>query len=322
MNYELIIQDSEPMDDEDIGAGPSKKTKKKDIENENENVENQNVEDQNVENEDIDNQNVENQIFETQNVENENVEIDATTNDPPNEFGDNPNHGINIGQIENIIKEQLGKLTSKEYKKEISIQIAAQVVQLLNKKQQEPSSAFNKDEYWQKYDDYYICNPCALHHKRRDFPAEHKKSIKCNYGMIKNSSKLTKGHLKRSKNDHCVLESHKWCVKEYEKKKETKLTYEEANAAAGKIVISNALFCFKRSLSSKDFVAMNAKEQICHPETAATKNDSAAEFFKLRNVVFDVLSEKTVNFFQKIKSIAVTLDKVTTNRTRYHSNIT
>ena len=312
--------------DEDVGAGPSKKPKKKDIENQN--VENQivenenNVEKENIENENVENENIQPENIENQNFENQNVEIDATTNDPPNEFGDNPNHGINIGQIENIIKEQLGKLTSKEYKKEISIQIAAQVVQLLNKKQQEPSSAFNKDEFWQKYDDYYICNPCALHHKRRDFPAEHKKSIKCNYGMIKNSSKLTKGHLKRSKNDHCVLESHKWCVKEYEKKKETKLTYEEANAAAGKIVISNALFCFKRSLSSKDFVAMNAKEQICHPETAATKNDSAAEFFKLRNVVFDVLSEKTVNFFQKIKSIAVTLDKVTTNRTRYRSNIT
>ena len=230
--------------DEDVGAGPSKKSKKKDFENENEsenvanqNFENENIENQNAETQNVETQNVENQNVETQNVDNqnENVENDATPNDPPNEFGDNANLGVNIGQIENIIKEQLGKLTSKEYKKEISIQIAAQVVQLLNKKQQEPSSAFNKDEFWQKYDDYYICNPCALHHKRRDFPAEHKKSIKCNYGMIKNSSKLTKGHLKRSKNDHCVLESHKWCVKEYEKKKETKLTYDEANAAAGKI---------------------------------------------------------------------------------------
>ena len=148
MNYELTIQDSEQMD-EDVEAGPSKKAKKKDIENEN--VENQNIETQNVENQNVENENIESQNVDNQNVENENVENDTTTtNDPPNEFGDNPNLGINIGQIENIIKEQLGKLMSKEYKKDISIQIAAQVVQLLNKKQQEPSSAFNKDEYWQK----------------------------------------------------------------------------------------------------------------------------------------------------------------------------
>ena len=49
-----------------------------------------------------------------------------------------------------------------------------------------------------------------------------------------------------------------------------------------------------------------------------TKNDSHSEFFKLRNVIFDIVSDKTKKFFaEKVRDIAVTLDKVTVNSTSY-----
>ena len=57
---------------------------------------------------------------------------------------------------------------------------------------------------------------------------------------------------------------------------------------------------------------MNAKDYTCYLENPATKNDSEKEFYKLRDVIFDALSEKTIRFFQEnVKQISVTLDKVT-----------
>ena len=48
------------------------------------------------------------------------------------------------------------------------------------------------------------------------------------------------------------------------------------------------------------------------------RNDSRSEFFRLRNLVFDALTEKTQLFFaKKVQDIAVTLDKVTTQRTSF-----
>ena len=46
--------------------------------------------------------------------------------------------------------------------------------------------------------------------------------------------------------------------------------------------------------------------------TLLQKNDSEKGFYKLRDINFEALSEKTIRFFQKnVKQISVTLDKVT-----------
>ena len=157
-----------------------------------------------------------------------------------------------------------------------------------------------------------------MYHKKENVPAGLRSSIKGLYGVIKRDAKLTKHHLTRSKKAHCNLALHNFCVSQYEKQVEEKLDYEKRNENAGKIVISNALLCFERSFGARDFVALNAKEHLLHPETAATKNDSESEFFRLRNVAFDILSERTRKFFQEmVKSIAVTLDKVTIHRTSF-----
>ena len=99
----------------------------------------------------------------------------------------------------------------------------------------------------------------------------------------------------RSKNQHCSIALHGWCVDEYEKETKEKLSFDEQNFRAGQMVIERAIFCFQRSLGAQDFVAMNALNQHTKIENNATRNDSGASFFKIRNVAFEVLSEKIQN---------------------------
>ena len=95
-------------------------------------------------------------------------------------------------------------------------------------------------------------------------------------------------------------------------KKKEDISYEQSNVEAGKKVIKNALYCLQNSLSARNFVGLNAKDYTCYLENPATKNDSEKEFYKLRDIIFEALSEKTIRFFQEnVKQISVTLDKVT-----------
>jgi hypothetical protein len=66
------------------------------------------------------------------------------------------------------------------------------------------------------------------------------------------------------------------------------------------------------ALNEKDFLA--EKDIGNKIFNIATKNDSRAQYFKMRGEVFELLSKKTKQFFEKIEDIAVTLDKVTVQR--------
>jgi hypothetical protein len=66
------------------------------------------------------------------------------------------------------------------------------------------------------------------------------------------------------------------------------------------------------ALNEKDFLA--EKDIGNKIFNIATKNDSRAQYFKTRGEVFELLSKKTKQFFEKIEDIAVTLDKVTVQR--------
>jgi hypothetical protein len=227
------------------------------------------------------------------------------------EVGADAQNEVNLDQVRNLIEKELKSKTliTAEVMQQFA-QVAGKVfIQLQNENKKKPENASN-EKYWKEYDESIVCLPCALFHKNEKVPAGMKRSIKGFYGVIKKGPNLKKHHLTRSKKEHCEIELHDWCVEQYDNQKEEKLTYEESNAKAAKIVITNALLCFQRSYGARDFAAFNSKEQLLHPETAATKNDSEKEFFRLRNVVFDILSEKTRKFFkEKIKNIAVTLDK-------------
>ena len=66
------------------------------------------------------------------------------------------------------------------------------------------------------------------------------------------------------------------------------------------------------SYNLKDYLA--EKDLGTEFYNVATKGDSKSEFFRLRTVIFDILSQKTKHFFQDISDISVTLDKVTVQR--------
>ena len=198
---------------------------------------------------------------------------------------------------------------------EIAAKVHVSVLDILNKKKPKQE---NKNDFWEEHDDYYICKPCALHHKSKDVPSGLKSSIKKFFGVIKKHENLQNHHLTRSKTRHESLALHSWCLSKYEKEKEEQITFEQANEEAGKKVIKNAIYCFQNSLSASNFVALNAKDYTCHLENTATKNDSELAFFHQRDIIFEVLSEKTIRFFQEnVTNISVSLDKVTVQRTTY-----
>ena len=71
-------------------------------------------------------------------------------------------------------------------------------------------------------------------------------------------------------------------------------------------------------MGAEDFLGLNEKDLGSDIPNTATKNDSKAEYFKLRNVIFEHVSERTKTFFkEEVKHITVTLDKVTVQRTSY-----
>ena len=227
-----------------------------------------------------------------------------------------PNININAQQIEAVVKQVLSSKTTKEFTAQMSTEIAIQVrnsiIGILDKKKEAAKPDSTNDKFWQEHDDYYICTPCAIHHKRIDVPDDMKPSIKANFGIIKKSENKKKFHVKLSKRDHNKLGLHGWCVLQYENQKKEKNSYEQSNVEAGKKVIKNALYCLQNSLSARNFVGLNAKDYTCYLENPATKNDSEKEFYKLRDIIFEALSEKTIRFFQEnVKQISVTLDKVT-----------
>jgi hypothetical protein len=216
---------------------------------------------------------------------------------------------IDSEQIQSAIKEHLDPemLKSDEFIKKLGSEIAAKLYEFQNGDRKETKKQ-ESDKFWMEYDDYIVCTPCSLYHKRKDVPKKHKSSIKEGFGIITKDQK--KHHITRSKNYHCGIGLHGWCVDQYEKGTEQKLDHEQENFEAGKKVIINAIFCFQRSLSSEEFVALNAKDYFTNAQIRATRNDSKANFFRLRDIIFDIISEKTRKYFQEnVKAIAVTLDK-------------
>lgn len=124
--------------------------------------------------------------------------------------------------------------------------------------------------------------------------------------------------IKNSKTAHCENPLHEWCANKSPQEAEEKQSVDKKNKLAAKKVIRNALLCFLRSWGAQDFVALNAKDFLAENDSEyfnhATKGDSASEFFRLREVIFHIVSTKTKDFFREIEDVAVTLDKVTVHK--------
>ena len=148
----------------------------------------------------------------------------------------------------------------------------------------------------------------------KSVPAKLRKGRRGNFGYVGKTGKTSK--IIANKNIHLQKPLHKWCVRKYQKEIENKTAIDRRNELAGKKIIRNALFCFMQSLGSAAFVALNMKDFLSEKGFGsdqyhyATKNDYKSEFFRLRNVVFEVFTDKMQKFFAKnVNDIAVTLDK-------------
>ena len=96
------------------------------------------------------------------------------------------------------------------------------------------------------------------------------------------------------------------------------------------MTIRSVIKNIKRGGSAEDFQAdldifhLESEQQ---PFVVPTKNNSSDAYFKIRDIVFEVLTEDTKKWFSEtgrgqIEEISVTLDKVTIQRTSYTALLT
>ena len=178
-------------------------------------------------------------------------------------------------------------------------------------KEKELAKSLSQD-IWVESDDYWICNPCLFHSKSAPKPLLTLR--RGNFGFVSNTGQnsVIVDHKKR----HSQSKLHEWCVDEYQRSSELKSENDKKNEVAAKKIIRNVLICFKRSWSSADFVALNAKDFLAERDLGtsnnATKGDSKVEFFRQRTIIFDLLTVKIQRFFdENVQDISVTLDKGT-----------
>ena len=235
--------------------------------------------------------------------------IATPTTEPPTTSENSGNSEVIDKPIKDLIINSLKELMdpklvqNNDFIKEIANAVGKTVVKLLDEKDKAKKKEEKFYECWKEYDDHFICTPCVL--LQKDAPAELKIHVGGNYGFIKKKTK--KGakrknfHITDGKKEHCQNPLHEWCVEKYLMDKNKKHDSEEENKMAGEQVITNALWCLQRSLGAEDFVALNAKDYFCKDnfKHVANRNDSKANFFRLRNIIFDIVSEKTKAFFEE-----------------------
>ena len=173
-------------------------------------------------------------------------------------------------------------------------------------------------EFWLEGEETYVCRPCAQFSSSLEVPKALLKFRRGNFGFISRNTAPSK--IKYSTSSHERNSLHLWCLqKEIGVMQGVKTDQEER--VLGEQVIRNAIHCFKRSHSSEDFVALNSLNHLTPGIGGAVKNNSSKAFFEIRELVWEVLSERIKKVFQRgegvIDHICVSLDKVTTLHTSY-----
>ena len=202
---------------------------------------------------------------------------------------------------------------SSEHIEAIAAQISAKMLQMTEGRSADTDSQ-NDDIMWIDLGNMIACRACFNHSQDENAPAKLKATG--NFGMFKRDQ--AKYQLNWQKKKHCELPLHEWCMKKEREEKKGKAENQDNNNRAGEKVIRNALYCLKRGLGAEDFLGLNEKDLGSDIPNTATKNDSKAQYFKLRNIIFELVSDRTKIFFKNhVNHITVTLDKVTVQRTSY-----
>ena len=222
-------------------------------------------------------------------------------------------------------EEDIEKLADK-----IAYKSALKTLEMLKLEREEiQNENMTIEETWIDGETVIICRPCLKFSAKEDVPTKFSRSRKGNFGMVDkrnpDGKPRLKKHINQSIKEHGIKDLHIYCCAREKEAETIKVDYENNNKAAGRVVIRNIIKTLKRGGSSVDFQADN---NLFHLESnyqdivVATKNDSSDAFFKVRDVVFDVVSEKVKDWFRQrgegeVEEVAVTLDKVTVQRTSY-----
>ena len=167
-------------------------------------------------------------------------------------------------------------------------------------------------ETWIAGDLFYHCRPCAKYSRSLLVPHNLHRSRRGDFGFVVKSQ--IKSKMKHAMNWHENNDLHVWCAVREKMEEREQREKKELELQCGEQVICNVIHCLKHGQSSEDFVSLNNLNHLTPGLQAAVENNSIAAFFDIRELVFEVLTEKTKLFFGPggcVDNIGVTLDKVT-----------
>ena len=204
--------------------------------------------------------------------------------------------------------------------------VADKVLIALKSEEQEPTSDIETKANWIYGSDNNTCRDCLIYATHQDLPTKLKANRKGDFAVF--SRKAEAKETKRRMKLHIETDLHIWCHKFALEQEQLNTKFQEENKDACTIQVTNALFCLKTCGSSADFVKENDKDVInyntSHQQGSKppTKNDGVMEFFDIREKAFTLLTDNIRSKFKQVKSIAVTLDKVTCGHHPYTVIIT
>ena len=223
-------------------------------------------------------------------------------------------------QVSDQSNEEIAKAVVTELKKELKnaedpflSELGTKIAEVVSERLKVIQSEKEKDvvsDCWKTGEEFMWCECCLRFSNSDEVPIAFKKFHKNTFGHVKLDQQ--KFHVRFAMKSHEQNELHKWCYSKNEKHKADQQVKEIENKKAGTLVIRNGLFCLKNSFSSHDFVKLNDKDNLIDEVQCATKNDSKAEFFKIRELANESMTKTIQEVFKSVKSCSVTLDKVTT----------
>ena len=224
-----------------------------------------------------------------------------------NNFKDQVMSAISEVFVGNALKEEMDSFTDS-----LSAKIAEKIKELSESK---PKARDAKSD-WIEAENNYICKPCLKFSSSESVPAKLKALRRGNFGFVDKNQEQFRVNFNMK--THESNELHKWCCLKQEELEAELLQNDLESKKAGKLIVNNALLCFKKGWSSEDFLSLNDKDNLLSEDIKpATKNDSSAQFFDIRNTCFYKVTDKVKYLFKEIDSFSFTLDKVTVNRNSY-----
>lgn len=225
--------------------------------------------------------------------------------------------------IEKLSEEIFERFSAKFQDSSIAKDIAREVVKLLDTSNEQECQHKKENVWHDGGDDKIICIPCSVFSSHEKVPKELRRFHKHGFGTFTKISETAsiQTNKDRSKRINAHLESplHVWCTNFSKLEAENEEKRKTTNEKLCTKIVTNAIYCFRTSGSSYDFVRLNNKDELTAEVfgESATKNDGREQFFELRNIVFDKLSDYIKRLFQTLKTASFSLDKVTVGGVPY-----